>query len=939
MGITAMKIILTLFFSSSIVSTVVGLATNLPGYDVDVAALYEEAEFVADASMTDAVHQRNYDSNGDLTETYLHDFPHQVNVPEFDAIILDQGDTLRLGNFADLCTSCFDSKGEPLVYTFAMWISLKPNSLNDTQDSACVPIFGPVGMKFPALSASSKQDPANMLAKVNSGEYKMIESKRAKRLADTFMWNHYAVVVQANGVEFYCNGVPCNKNANQTTLTSDIFTDFNESNPEMLILNLIKSATDLTFGCAQVAYDKISLWDRGLTEEEILGLRFAPFRRITTTTERSEGSGGGGEGGGGGGENDPTTAKQQTESKVTGKIVIPLPTGKAEEQFEALEELFNTNNTDVTISAEFISAGVGVALDVLDGFLTGIIIEPDDNDESVSITERPQYEGPADEEIIIAIAGSEVLFNAMSAAGLTMPVTDGSSDARRDMLKFLNSLIAIDLETGGKDETHLDGQSLLVSLDSFMSTYFRQRGVPKKRSLDKYEHIHCYELARMDALATNVDMVLSKSRDADNVDVYMQYPSGAYDDYKYVRMIVCAVYDGVQLSLPKKISTSSNVEKTETVEVISPINSLLVNYDSSSLKENVSFLYYHREKLEGEETICSYLALDGTAKWKRDGCVGIDVNTTYTLCFCNHLTNFALLMATDGLVINSWHNQIATYLTYATLSISVICLIISLIILIVFKKALKSKRIRILRNTVLSMLLAHLLFLFGDFALANKTACKVVAACLHYLFLAVFSWMFMMGFQLYTKVRRATKTKVDFLYYLIFGWGFPLGIVGMSVATNTEGYGTVGACWLNPEDNTIWAFVGPALGILFFNCIVMILVMRAFVNVKVNKDKETMDQLRSAAKAVIVMLPILGLTWVVGLVVQYSLAFVYMFILFNGLQGLFLFIFHIVMNNEVKNAVKGNRNKVQATSGLTAAFGTTTTEGDADNEDNADIKG
>ena len=28
-----------------------------------------------------------------------------------------------------------------------------------------------------------------------------------------------------------------------------------------------------------------------------------------------------------------------------------------------------------------------------------------------------------------------------------------------------------------------------------------------------------------------------------------------------------------------------------------------------------------------------------------------------------------------------------------------------------------------------------------------------------------------MGFQIYTKVRRATKTKVDFLYYLIFGWG------------------------------------------------------------------------------------------------------------------------------------------------------------------------
>ncbi len=58
---------------------------------------------------------------------------------------------------------------------------------------------------------------------------------------------------------------------------------------------------------------------------------------------------------------------------------------------------------------------------------------------------------------------------------------------------------------------------------------------------------------------------------------------------KRVRMVACVLYDGIQLSLPKKMSGHGNME------ILGEITSLMVNFNGSSLKQNVSFMYQHRE--------------------------------------------------------------------------------------------------------------------------------------------------------------------------------------------------------------------------------------------------------------------------------------------------------------------------------------------------------
>nr|XP_013804623.1 PREDICTED: adhesion G-protein coupled receptor D1-like [Apteryx mantelli mantelli] len=74
-------------------------------------------------------------------------------------------------------------------------------------------------------------------------------------------------------------------------------------------------------------------------------------------------------------------------------------------------------------------------------------------------------------------------------------------------------------------------------------------------------------------------------------------------------------------------------------------------------------------------------------------------------------------------------------------------------------------------------------------------------------------------------------------------------------------------------------------------------------NYKVHGDA---NAFKLTAKAVAVLLPILGSSWIFGILTvnDHALVFQYMFAVFNSLQGFFIFLFHCLLNSEVRAAFK-----------------------------------
>ena len=94
--------------------------------------------------------------------------------------------------------------------------------------------------------------------------------------------------------------------------------------------------------------------------------------------------------------------------------------------------------------------------------------------------------------------------------------------------------------------------------------------------------------------------------------------------------------------------------------------------------------------------------------------------------------------------------------------------------------------------------------------------------------------------------------------------------------------------------------------IVFFNLFqantfVFIMVLRTMLNSHKVKQEDAIGKVRTGVKAAVVIFPILGLTWVFGLMTfnRETLFFRYLFAIFNSSQGMLIFLFHCVLNKQV----------------------------------------
>ncbi|XP_073344180.1 adhesion G-protein coupled receptor G6-like [Pagrus major] len=359
--------------------------------------------------------------------------------------------------------------------------------------------------------------------------------------------------------------------------------------------------------------------------------------------------------------------------------------------------------------------------------------------------------------------------------------------------------------------------------------------------------------------------------------------------------------------------------------IVSPVlGSSVANLSISNLAENIQFTIRNINPITvNVSASCAFwdFALNGgRGGWSTTGCFVVNATQEDTTCSCNHLTAFAILLdlSREGL-IDRQQAQILTFITYIGCGISAIFLSVTLLTYLCFEKLLRDIPAKILVQLCMSLLLMNLVFLLdGWLALYPAVGlCISTAFFLHYFLLTSFTWAGLEALHMYLSVVQVFTPYLSryMLKFSLVGWGIPLLVVIVVISVDKDNYGLVtygrytdgttdDFCWLR---NDIAFYVGVVAYFLLIFCLcllVFILVMVQLARIKKQNpqnqspNRGVMTDMRSIAGLVI----LLGLTWGFALFAwgPLYLPFVYLFTIFNTLQGFLVFVFHCAVKENVR---------------------------------------
>ncbi|OXA50973.1 Adhesion G protein-coupled receptor L2 [Folsomia candida] len=300
--------------------------------------------------------------------------------------------------------------------------------------------------------------------------------------------------------------------------------------------------------------------------------------------------------------------------------------------------------------------------------------------------------------------------------------------------------------------------------------------------------------------------------------------------------------------------------------------------------------------------------------WSTEGCKVIASTPFETTCECDHLTSFTILMDLH----NYQGADVALqYLTYTFCIISIVCLIVS-VFLFSTVMGVQNERILITRNLCCCLIVGNLFVVItlNNPTFMSQTLCFIAGFLTHYAFLAAFCWMALEGWHLYKMIISVFNSAVanHFWAYNVIGYGVPLVMAGFTLLigyiVGEDAYGGE-VCWL--ADSFIWAFNGPILIVVVVNIIILTICMVKAHRIRNNRRfplvKRKISSLSSWVKGCFALSVLLGSTWIFGffaLIPGAELVFSYIFVILNASQGIFIFIFRVILDKKMRQKCASN---------------------------------
>ncbi|OXU24327.1 hypothetical protein TSAR_005838 [Trichomalopsis sarcophagae] len=273
------------------------------------------------------------------------------------------------------------------------------------------------------------------------------------------------------------------------------------------------------------------------------------------------------------------------------------------------------------------------------------------------------------------------------------------------------------------------------------------------------------------------------------------------------------------------------------------------------------------------------------------------------------------------LPIDSSGVELTTNLYLVGYGLSLSTLIIAVVIYLYYRE-LRCVRNIIHTNLMFTYILANFLWILMIVSQVsldrNIPMCIIFYSMYHYFQLTNYFWMFVEGLYLYVLVVKTFSGDIIKLKTCLFiGWGIPLivvfiwGMVRALAENSTEAESANEALsnhcpWMipNPYD---WLYQVPAILVLCVNVIFLFMIMWVLITKLRSANTPETQQYRKAAKALLVLIPLLGITYILMIAGptegQIANVFANSRAVLLSSQGLLVAMFYCFLNSEVRNAV------------------------------------
>ncbi|XP_041885298.1 adhesion G-protein coupled receptor G4 [Corvus kubaryi] len=247
---------------------------------------------------------------------------------------------------------------------------------------------------------------------------------------------------------------------------------------------------------------------------------------------------------------------------------------------------------------------------------------------------------------------------------------------------------------------------------------------------------------------------------------------------------------GIEYSDPDKHSkiqfkffgtTSLFVDDSLTMERLNTyvVSASIENASIQNLNEPVTVTLHHIDQNRGNAAVhCVFWDFgknNGLGGWNTSGCEMEYTDMNYTICFCNHLTHFGVLLDLARTEIDVTHDHILTLISYAGCGASSLFLGITLMAYLTLEKVRRDNPSKILLNLCAALLMLNMVFLTNSWLTSfnQPGLCIIMAMLLHYFLLAAFTWMSLESVHFYLALVKVFNVYVPkyILKCCIAGWG------------------------------------------------------------------------------------------------------------------------------------------------------------------------